>query len=76
MNSLIFNEPSDTKYILANLNQVIDESRLIQSINRSKTLAKELKVKNPLSNRLSFIEKDIARMEAELERICDKPFGG
>ena len=74
MNSLILNEPSSTKHILANFNHVIDEAKLIQSINRSKNLAVELKIKNPLSNRLSFIEKDIAHMEAELKKIYDKVF--
>ena len=76
MNSLILNEPSSTRHVLANFSLVIDEAKLIQSINRSKTLARELKLKNPLSNRLSFIEKDIAYMETELEKIYHKSFSG
>ena len=69
MNSLVLTKPSTTKQVPANFNLVIDEARLVQSINRSKKLAMELRVKNPLSNRLSFIEKDIVNMEAELKLV-------
>jgi len=72
MNSLVLTRPSTPKQFPENLNLLIDETRLVQSINRSKKLAMELKVKNPLSNRLSFIEKDIVNMEAELKLAYNK----
>jgi len=72
MGSFILDNSSSKKRILENFNLVIDEAKLIQSIKQSKQLAMELKLKNPLSDRLNYIEKEIAHMEAELQKIYNK----
>ena len=72
MGSLILDKSSSKKRILANFNLVIDEAKLIQSIKQLKQLAMELKFKNPLSDRLSYVEKEIVQMESELQKIYSK----
>ncbi len=72
MGSIILDKSSSKKRILANFNLVIDEAKLIQSIKQSKQLAMELKFSDPFSDRLKYIEKEIAQMEAELQKIYNK----
>ncbi len=72
MSSSILDKSSSKKRILENFNLVIDEAKLVQSIKQSKQLAMELKRRDPFSDRLSYIEKEIALMEAELVKIFNK----
>jgi len=72
MNSLLLSEPASTKRILANFNLSIDETKLLKSLTRSQKLAKDLKANNPYSDRLSFIQKEITHLEAELAKVHSK----
>ncbi len=72
MSSLILDKSSSKKRILENFNLVIDETKLTQSLNKLKQLAIDLKVRDPLSDRLSFIEKEIVLKERELQIIYNK----
>lgn len=68
MNSLPQIEPKSTDGILNCLALAIDEAKLMRSIAGSKAMVEQLKIASPRSNRLAFLNRQIADMEDQLAK--------
>jgi len=70
----LLSEPGSKKRILANFHLAIDEAKLLRSLTMSKELAQDLRYRNPGSDRLKFVEKEILNLESELVNVHRKAF--
>ena len=62
-------EPASTEHLLACLGLAIDEAKLVRSIIKSKDMAYKLKTKNPFSQRLVNLNREIAHLETDLVKF-------
>ena len=68
MGTSLQTELSSKNHPLTCLNEVIDEAKLIRSIIKSRDLISELKKVHPYSERLTFLDNEIAYLEAKLSQ--------
>ena len=62
-------ELSTKNHPLTCLNRVIDETKLIRSIIKSRDLILELKKVHPYSERLTYLDDEIAYLEEKLAQV-------
>lgn len=62
-------EPASTGRLLACLGLAIDEAKLVRSLIQSRDLAHKLKVKNPFSDRLIHLNREIRYLEKKLAEV-------
>ena len=65
-------DPTSTFSILENLSLAIDETKLINSINISRKMIRDLQAGNPSSERLIFLKREVSNLEKRLAKIRAK----
>jgi hypothetical protein len=58
-----------TNHLLIPMILALDEARLVNSIVASKEMIKDIKAKDPYSDRLIHLKREIRRFETELARV-------
>ena len=65
-------EPVSTEHLLNCLGLAIDEAKLLRSLIESRDLATRLKQENPFSDRLVYLNREIAYLEKKLAEVRRK----
>ena len=65
-------EPVSTEQLLTCLGLAIDEAKLLRSLIESRELAARLKQENPFSDRLVYLNREIAYLEKKLAEVRRK----